>query len=145
MQAEQPYFRKVAGFTNEPGLKFSKAASAAFTIGGLVGFNTSTGYIRLAQAGDKILGICKKAVASTDTDYAQATKIEVEILTKSNEVVAPISAGTLTVANLGTAYDVVNGGLSISLSATTNKDFIPYNLIGSETAYVMATCQTTVF
>lgn len=145
MQAEHQYFRKLAGFTNESGLKFAKAASAAFTVGGLVGFNTSTGYIRLMQAGDKVLGICKKPVASTDSDYASATKIEVEVVNKSNEIVAPISAGTLTIANLGTAYDVVNGGLSISLSATTNKDFIPYNLIATETAFVMASCQTSVF
>ncbi len=145
MFAEHQYFRKLAGFTNEPGLKFAKTASTAFTVGSLVAIYTSTGYLRMAQAGDKILGICKRPVVAADADYAANSKIEIEVLTKKDEVVCPISAGSLTIANLGNTYDVVSGGLSISLSATTYNDFRLYNLIGSETAFVMGTVQTSVF
>ena len=101
-------------------------------------FYITNGYARMMTAGDVILGICREAVASTDTKYAATTPIEVEHLTQGDEVYCPISAGTIAATERGEEADVVTGGLSLTLTESNN-DFRIFALDGSSTTYLYAT------
>jgi hypothetical protein len=145
--AEHPYFRRLGAEFGGHGRKFSKVASSVYTVGGLVGFYIGVGTIRMMTAGDKILGICKRAVAATGVTsdiYADTTPIEVEILFQMDEVHCPVSAGTVALTELGDEADVVTGGLSITLTESNN-DFRQVALNGDATDSVIATPQTTVY
>lgn len=144
MGASQPYFRIVAERFAGHGRKFAKKASTAFTIGGIVAFEIGAGTIRPWQSGDIPLGICQQAVASTDTNYAATTPIEVEILFRGAECYVPVSTGTVALTELGDEMDVVAGGLSCTLTESANH-FRQVALNGSSTNSVTATCISTVY
>jgi len=93
---------------------YPKKASTAFSVGDMVYFDGS-GNIQPADStsGDHV-GIIKKAIASTDSDYAANTKVPVEIPLESNCEFESEASG-LTAAKVGTTMDLtdantVNGG-----------------------------------
>jgi hypothetical protein len=142
--AEHPYFRRLGAEFGGHGRKFSKGASAVYTVGGLVSFLIGTGTIRMMTAGDKILGICKQAVTATSDNYADTTPIEIEILFAGDEVHCPVSTGTVALTQLGDEADVVTGGLSITLTESNN-DFRQVALEGDSTDTVIAVPLTSVY
>lgn len=137
MPGEHAYFRRLTDF-EAPGRKYAKGASAVYTKGGLVSLLIGTGTIRMSQAGDIVLGICRDPVAATDSNYADTTPIEVEHLSQGDEVICPVSAGTIALTQVGDEADVVNGGLSLTLTESNN-DFRIFGQIGSSLTELLAT------
>lgn len=90
---------------------FRKKASDAQAVGDLLAFsgNGVTGDpVEVADASDtKILGICMKAVATTDSDYASNTRIPVHVpKNRQSEMYGDVGTGTLTVADEGLEMDL---------------------------------------
>jgi len=94
---------------------FRKKASTAFACNSFVAFETNGGAgdpIEPADALDtKLLGICLKTVASTDSDYASNTRIPVAIpRNHTAELEGDVGTGTLTVADEGLEMDLKDAG-----------------------------------
>jgi len=90
---------------------FRKVASEEQAVGDLLAFsgNGLTGDpVEKADASDtKILGICMKAVASTDSDYASNTRVPVAVpKNRQSEMYGDVGTGTLTVADEGLEMDL---------------------------------------
>lgn len=111
-------------------LHLPKTASTTFTAGDLVIF--SSGYVATATTqSTKHIGIILESVASTDTDYASATKVAVQVPTdKYCEIEADVT-GTLTTTSLGTAYD-------LSDASTVNQGGTTYGVMTC-VGYISAT------
>lgn len=102
-------------------LPFLKKASTAFAIGGLVNFDGS-GYLQPGSAStDNHIGLnFSRTVVSTDSDYATATQMLVDVPGVGDVFEADVSAGTATIANVGVRYDLNTTGVSVDLTGTTN-------------------------
>lgn len=90
---------------------FRKKESTAFACNSFVAFETNGGAgdpIEPADAADtKLLGICLKTVASTDSDYASNTRIPVAVpRNHTAELEGDVGTGTLTVADEGLEMDL---------------------------------------
>lgn len=106
--------------SGEPNIEYhEKTASTAFNVGDLV-YDGGSRYILPADAtsGDHI-GICMKKVASTDSDYASATKIPVDVAAE-NDIFEVDCGGAATAALLGTFIDLTNAYTADE--ANSNKD-----------------------
>lgn len=94
--------------SGEPNIEYwEKTASTDFNNGDLV-YDGGSQYILPADStsGDHI-GICMKKVASTDSDYASATKIPVDVAGE-NDIFEVTCGGTATTALIGTYIDLTN-------------------------------------
>lgn len=99
---------------------FQKKASTAFSANSFVDATaSSTGTVQPATSGTtKIIGICLKKIASTDSDYAAKTKIPVAVpLSSESECIADVT-GTLTVAMETEDFDL-STDLLVDQAATT--------------------------
>lgn len=104
---------------------YPKVASVAFAIGDLVAFNGS-GQIIPAVAGTTtgFVGIMKRLVASTDTDYASNTLVAVDTnLTNDSEFEVDAN-GAITAALIGTYKDIITNAGQISNSVVTNSHVV---------------------
>ena len=101
--------------------RFQKVASTAFAVGDLVTFNGS-GFITPAVAGTTggFIGICKKLVQSTDSDYAANTPIEVDTNLSADSIWEVDANGAITQSLVGTYKDIITNAGTISNSVATN-------------------------
>lgn len=98
---------------------YPKAASTAFINGQLVNWNGSGALIPAdATAGD-FAGVIQREVLATDSDYAQAVKVMVDVPTAEDVFVADVKTGTLTTAMVGNTYDLHADGDGIDVTAQT--------------------------
>lgn len=97
---------------------YSKTGSQAFANNSLVSWSSGL-LIPSTNATDLIVGIIRKAVASTDSDYASTTKVPVEVPTSpSCEVEADVTTGTLVTTSVGDYFDLTDAsGVDQSASA----------------------------
>lgn len=126
--------------------RFAKAASTVFAVGDLVTFNGS-GFITPAVAGTTggFIGICKKAVAATDADYAANTPIEVDINLSPDSEFEVDANGAITQALVGTYKDIIGNAGQISNSVATNVHTIIVGLGSTSTkARVRINAQSAV-
>jgi len=100
---------------------FPKAASTVFAVGDLVAFN-GTGQVIPGVAGTTtgFVGICKKAVASTDSDYAATTLIAIDVNLNNDSEFEVDANGAITSALIGTYKDLIGNAGQISNSVATN-------------------------
>lgn len=112
---------------------FPKAASTAFAVNSLVTFNGS-GQIAPAAAGTTtgIVGIVKKLVAATDSDYASTTKIAVDVNLGADSEFEIDANGTVTAAMVGIYKDIGADASTLAIAAATNNHMIVKGL-GSTT------------
>ena len=114
---------------------FPKVASTVFAVGDLVAFNGS-GQITPAVAGTTtgFVGICKKAVVSTDSDYAANTLIPVDLIGvgEDNEFIVDAN-GAITASLIGTYKDIITNAGTISNSVATNTHVVITGLTGVST------------
>lgn len=100
---------------------FGKAASTVFAVGDLVAFN-GAGFITPAVAGSVggFIGVCKKAVAATDADYAANTPIAVDTNLSPDSEWEADANGAITQALVGTYKDIIGNAGQISNTVATN-------------------------
>lgn len=137
------YFKVTSNKFAGHGRAFAKLASQTYTIGGLLGLQVGVGTIRPMQAGDVLVGICEESITSSHADYANTVAVNCTVLFRGDEVDCPVSAGTVALTQLGDEADVVNGGLSLTLTESNN-DFRQVALIGGLTNRVLAVPMSTL-
>lgn len=101
---------------------FKKAASEAFALNDVV-TKDSSGYLTKATAltpRSEIVGLIQRIVASTDTDYASNTMVEVDVPEgKEDEFDFDVDTGTAVQAMVGKKYDLADhNGLDVNAQLT---------------------------
>lgn len=97
---------------------YPKKASTAIGYGALTIFD-GLGYLTVAISTSLgIVGVCMKAIASTDSDYASTTKIPVDVVGEDDVFEADVT-GTLTAAMVGTRMDL-STGLVVNAAGTSH-------------------------
>ena len=100
---------------------FKKKASTAFVNGALT-YVDSNGYLNPASATSvNHVGVILKEVLSTDSDYASATYVPVDMCSPTDLFIADVSAGTVAQTAVGAYYDLNSTGDKVDLSATSVK------------------------
>lgn len=110
--------------------------STAFPNGALVYANGS-GYLIPADAtsGDHF-GVIQKAITSADADYATARKVPIDQASPEDIFEVDVETGTLTVAMVGNAYDLVADGDALDVTATSKKVVTVVGFISATKALV---------
>lgn len=99
---------------------YKKTASTAFAAGDPV--TTSSGLLVKAGAAvtpATLVGVINRDVTSADTDYADASFVEVEVPKEGDVFVAEVGTGTATAAMVGGRYDLDANG-QVNVTASTN-------------------------
>lgn len=100
---------------------FPKLASTVFELGDAVSFNQAGAVIRATSTSTNIIGIIKRAVNTTDTDYASASLVPVQVINDADEIEIDAST-TVTTAMIGTSRDLSNAStLNVGAGATVNQ------------------------
>lgn len=100
----------------------SVTPSTAFSADSLVKF--SSGKLVPCVAGDAaidVVGIIRKAIVSTDSDYASDREVPIEVpVEKHVEYELEVGTGAIAATDKGTEYDLA-GPTTVDQSATTDK------------------------
>jgi hypothetical protein len=109
-----------------------KAASTALAKNSTVGWSSGD----LVNAATEIVGVIKRDVVSTDSDYATAhVPVPVEIWEPNALYYADVTAGgNATIANIGVKYDIdtsTSPYLGINLGGTSNKVFLILQILST--------------
>lgn len=114
-------FKRYSGDSNiHP---YKKKASTAFNIGDAV-FLDSSGFLDKAAAAttaDSIIGVIQETIASTDTDYAVARDVSVDVARKGDNgdwFTAVVGTGTAAQTSVGEEHDLGSDG-TVDLNATS--------------------------
>lgn len=100
---------------------FKKNASTAFINGALCTVNASGFLIPATASTVNHVGVILRTVAATDTDYASATFVMVDVCRTTDLFVSEVSAGTVAQTAVGAYYDLNSTGDKVNLSATAVK------------------------
>jgi len=68
------------------------------------------------------LGLCKKAITATDSDYASTTRIPVEVGTYDTEYLFDASTTTAAATDVGEFVDYVEATVSVNVGSTSAND-----------------------
>ena len=102
------------------------ASAGAIAEGALVAFASGTLVVATNTAHPYyIIGVLRKAIATTDNDYATARWVAVEVPVEKNVVwEAPVNVGTLATTSVGLYFDLdtADTGLGVDQSSTSNYD-----------------------
>ena len=111
-------FRWVKGRTTSRWLP--RTASVVFTAGDLVIMTSGLLATALATTSTTVVGIIRKAVASTDSDYATAAvRVLVEVPLDDNCVLeGPVANGSLLTTSLGVKFGLTSAG-AVDFADTT--------------------------
>lgn len=97
---------------------YRKAASTAFSNGALCTVNGTGEIIPATSTSTVHVGVIQKAVAATDSDYADTTLVPVLVPCDDTEWSIDVTTGTATEAIEGTYVDLTNSlGVDVSASA----------------------------
>jgi len=115
---------------------YQKTASQAFSFNDAV-YVTSSGFVSPAAAASNvpILGLCYRAVKSTDTDYAQNTRIPVFIPDKDTVFLADVGAGTVTQEDVDEFVDSFSAS-AIDETASTYQSWHIVDIVSATQALV---------
>lgn len=121
---------------------WAKKASTAFAVGDLV-YMDGSGEIQLADStsGDHI-GVCLKAVASTDSDYASTTRIPVIRVGEDVIFEADVGTGTMT-QNLEGTYCDLKDENELDVSATSKNVIFLKKFLSSTKALCVVSAHAT--
>ena len=109
-----------------------KTASTAIAYGAILAFDGSGGLTPASSTSKLLVGISRKAVVSTDSDYASATLLPYTVLREGAEYEMDVYSGTaLTAAMVGNSYDLYDSSL-LNVGGTTHK-------VVTVTGYISAT------
>lgn len=110
-------FKRAAGKTKT--MYFPKKASTAFADGALVIFDGS-GFIDVAiSTSAQVIGVIRKTIASTDSDYASATLVPVQVPIELYVEWAALTASAVA-ADVGAQVDLTDS-VTVNRGATSHK------------------------
>ena len=105
--------------------------STAFSAGALVSLGGSGLLTVVLDNAKTFLGVIRHAIASTDTDYATARLVEVEVPIEKNVVwEADATAATFVAADIGSEFGV-SSSLLVDRTDTTNNVFKVLEVVSS--------------
>jgi hypothetical protein len=108
--------KRLAGATKM--MYFPKAASTVFAADSFVTFDGSKNVIPSTSSSTSIVGVCRKAVAATDSDYAAETLIPIEVPTELYvEFLATTASAVAT--DIGVAVDLTDA-VTVNRGASTH-------------------------
>lgn len=108
--------RRVQGKTKS--IFLPKKASTAWAEGAMLIFDASGYVTKATSSSTKLLGLSRKTIAATDTDYASTTEIPVEVPVE-DYVIWEAAAVAAVVADVGIAVDLTDE-LTVDRSGTTH-------------------------
>lgn len=118
---------------------FKKKVSTAINLGAIVSIDTDGFLIPATASSVNHVGVCMEKIASTDSDYAVARDVMVDIAQSStDQFEAEVSAGTVAQTAVGAYFDLNSTGDKVDLSATTVKQVF---VVGVNTAKSTVTIQ----
>lgn len=85
---------------------YPKKASQAMAIGDLMYADGSGAIQKADSTSGQHIGVCMKTIASTDADYAETTKIPVDVADPNDLWIVDVGTGTATAALIGTTIDL---------------------------------------
>ncbi len=116
---------------------FKKKVSTVF-INGAVCSLDSNGYLIPATATSvNHVGVIMTAVTATDSDYASATYVPVDIGHTTDLWVADVSAGTVTQTVVGDYFDFNSTGDKVDLSASTVHQVFVVDILSASSQVVI--------
>lgn len=114
---------------------FPKTASTALTVGQLV-ILTSGQLVGATSSSSKLAGVCRKPVVSTDSDYASATLIPVEVPIEMNVTWLADFTATFSASQVGVACDLTDAN-NVNTGGTSHKVVTPTSLISATKGLVV--------
>ncbi len=114
---------------------YQKDASQTFTFNDLVGIDTS-GFITKFTDGASfpIIGLIKRTIAATDSDYASNTKVPVQVCGSGAEYLCDVGVGTAAQSDVGEYIDVDGAGSphqDVDVDNSSNNDMYVTQVIST--------------
>lgn len=108
-----------------------KVVSTAFAFNDLV-YLDGNGYLTPAVDGSLIkpLGLIKKTIATTDSDYATATRVPVEVAGVNSVYLCDVSTGSAAITDVGEHIDIDDAN-SVDVAASTYDIFFVTDIISA--------------
>lgn len=116
---------------------FKKKVSTAFTNGGLCSVDSNGFLIPGTATSTQHVGIILITVASTDSDYASATYVPVDMCRPNDLFIADVSAGTVAQTVVGEYHDLDSTGAKVDLSATSVKQVFVVEALVAQTQVIV--------
>lgn len=112
------------------------AKTASVAISEMAALDFSSGKLTNATSGStKIAGFAGRPVASSDSDYASATKMPYHVPLSTCELEADVGTGTPSASNDGTYIDLADAN-NVDVSASTTDIFLQKGVISSSKVLV---------
>jgi len=111
---------------------YPKTVSTDFSFDEPVALDT-TGYLIPYTPGiaAPFLGLIKKTIASTDSDYATATKVPVEVGNYDTEYLITASSTSAGVSDVGEEVDYVEATMSVNVGSSSTDDVFVTQVIST--------------
>ena len=110
---------------------FPKTASEAIAFNDIVGLNTSGTLTKyLDGSAFPMLGLCQKAVASTDSDYASETRIPALVAGAEAEYLCDVSTRSAAATGVGEYIDGDDSNF-VDVGTSSNNDFYVTQVISA--------------
>lgn len=116
---------------------FKKKVSTAFINGALCSVDSDGFLIPATATSVNHVGVILITVASSDSDYATATYVPVDMCSPTDLFIADVSAGTVAQTVVGAYYDLNSTGDKVDLSATTTKQVFVQDIMASTSQVVI--------
>lgn len=116
---------------------FKKKVSTAFINGALCNVDSNGFLIPATNTSVNHVGVILVTVAATDSDYASATFVPVDVCRTTDLFIADVSAGTVAQTAVGAYYDLNATGDKVDLSATTTKQVYVQDILDAQDQVVI--------
>lgn len=116
---------------------FKKKVSTAFINGALCSVDSNGFLIPATATSVNHVGVILKTVASTDSDYASATYVPVDVCRPSDLFIADVSAGTVAQTVVGDFFDLNSTGDKVDLGTSTVHQVYVQDIMASTSQVVV--------
>ena len=116
---------------------FKKKASQAFLSGALTHIDTDGFLVPASASSANHVGVILTPISSTDSDYASATFVPVDVCSPTDQFIADVSAGTVAQTAVGAYYDLNSTGDKVDLSATSVKAVYVQDIMSASSQVVI--------
>lgn len=111
---------------------YEKTASTAFAFDEPVYLGTAGRLLAYTPGvAAPFLGLIKKTIASTDSDYASTTRVPVEVGNYDTEYLIDATTTSAALTDVGEFVDYVTATRSVNVGSSTNDDFYVTQVISS--------------